>query len=408
MRSVSVFAITVVFLSFALPGLAQLEFDPVLGDTIWFDDTEIDQRDRTWVFVIGHVEHDQLIGVNVRVEGDYFSVSPTEFLISDAQEIPVTLYFAPEQAGMFYGRLLFEAIDHNDNQYSYATVLAGRGLNHPAGEIEVDAERFDVQINADRQYADIVFHMTNVGNADLHASIEPSEVGWLRMDGGDRLIQPGVTRNYQGRIAGIAVSGVYETTFVVTTDDTDEARMEIPVRVEVNLPEEVEQRIRLRAGWNLISLNVTPAERYLENGTASMRLVLEPIANSIQLVRDDRGRFIFPRLNHWGFRAWETGKAYQIRVSEEVYLTVTGAPIEASEPVELPQGWSFVAYYPLNRQFANRAFRSLTPDEGYNLIKNGLGQFWAVGRGGFDWEAQPGQGYMVRLNEPMTLRYLEQ
>jgi len=406
MRLWIVISFTVMGMLSGIEAQAQLLFDPELeGETV-FENTVVGEDARIFIAVTGNPQNDVQQIVLDSLEGDCFSVNPREFRIEGGQRVFITLTFSPEAEREYDGRLMVIASSPNGREFVYETELVGLGIGAPEPDIEVDPASVDIELTDDRLEADFVINVFNVGEAQLEVTCDAPEVDWLERDLARVSIAAGANRELPCHVGGIEVSGEYETALILRTNVRDRQVISVPIRVIADIHQDVERRVELRAGWNLISLNIDPGEDYLENGQVSMRLILEPIIDRVRIVKSGDGSFAMPSRDFWGLEEWTTREAYYIYVNMASVLTVTGEPIPPDRPIEIGVGWSYVAYYPNRTMWVDRAFASLVPEEGYNLVKNGRGQFWVLGAGNFgQWDVIPGQGYMVRLHEPMTLRY---
>ncbi len=112
------------------------------------------------------------------------------------------------------------------------------------------------------------------------------------------------------------------------------------------------QTIPLASGWNLVSLNVSPADHDL--GT-----VLAPISASVMQVKGLEGIY-FPGNPYSTLSAVTDGKAYNIQLSADAAWTVAGTQIPAATPLALEDGWNMAAYLPQSPMPVATALQSVS------------------------------------------------
>jgi hypothetical protein len=127
----------------------------------------------------------------------------------------------------------------------------------------------------------------------------------------------------------------------------------------------VEQRISLRAGWNMVSLSVMPEDNALGN-------VLAEVQEDIVLVRDQAGRVYSDVYGVYGFNEWKESESYQLYSKRPVTLVVRGTPLRAEDvAIEIEKGWNAVPFILSEQMPVRDAFESIlsilvlaTDDEG--------------------------------------------
>ena len=149
--------------------------------------------------------------------------------------------------------------------------------------------------------------------------------------------------------------------------------------------------IDLRLGWNMISSNVVPVD-------SDLRVILESIIDNVFIIKNAAGRFSIPPLNFWGLSEWDSSQGYQIRVTAESILPITGTLIPVDTPIHLRRGWSMIAYYPEMLLAERVAFANVV--DILFLAKNWRGRFYRppIDFSNMD-DLEPGQGYQVRMTE---------
>jgi len=172
----------------------------------------------------------------------------------------------------------------------------------------------------------------------------------------------------------------------------------------------VVREIELKAGWNLISFDVQPADGRLPE-------VLESIAGSYKLVQGFDpvlgGLTFDPELMEFSTLYEMDGKhGYWVWVEEDCALTVRGRELAERQRLSLRTGWNLISYLPDEPRPVAEALRSM---EGkYERVVG-----WEPGVGSVTYdpalpgplcelqEMKPGRGYWVRMREPGVLVYGE-
>lgn len=168
------------------------------------------------------------------------------------------------------------------------------------------------------------------------------------------------------------------------------------------------QSIELTAGWNMISVGLTPT------GSAKLIDVLQPLidAQRLEKVIDEKGRTIENLGNSWfesiGDLLFTEG--YQVKVNQNTMLEIEGAPIQLPLNIELVPGWNMISFPALNEQNAMDVLQTLIDDG--NLLKamdekgssiEELAGNWYNFIGNF----VPGKGYKVKVAQACTLTIYE-
>jgi len=390
----------------ASPLLAQLRFDPALGNVIRFEDTVVGEAARVFIAAIGSPNQDARQDVRAETNGAPFSVAPARFWIEPDQRVFLTITFAPGAAGVYQGRLTVSCNTPEGREIRYETQLVGTGIEPPQPEMVIEPDNIALQLDDEQPEADFSINISNAGDALLTVNIDAPQQNWLSRDLARIQLNPGANRDLPCHIRNINENGEYDGELTFRSNDPDRPVVTVPIHVSADFIDDVEQHIQLSGGWNLVSINVSPADRYILDGRVSLRLILEPILNRIAVIKAGDGRFCLPGYGYWGIDEWRAGEAFYIKVNIQTELVVLGEPIPPNRPIELPIGWSYAAYYPNQQMRVDVAFQSLVPQNGHNFIKNDRGRFWVLGGNNFDpWYAAPGEGYLVRLKEPMRLIY---
>lgn len=197
--------------------------------------------------------------------------------------------------------------------------------------------------------------------------------------------------DYEGQPTGVAIENISITEAGISADWI----------VGVDPPPLFRQSINLRAGWNLISFRVAPADLNIATIVASL------VENDILIfVKDGSGRFYSPDHGFNNIPFWEVNEAYFLNLSDTSNLTIEGEEIEFDREIHLHDGWQTIAYFP---EVSMRVEHALADLEGSLIIaKDDDGRFF-LPRFGFSnmnrWS--PGEGYLIKINGEHAHRYPE-
>jgi hypothetical protein len=170
------------------------------------------------------------------------------------------------------------------------------------------------------------------------------------------------------------------------------------------------QTIELRAGWNWVSFCIETSLDSLLGALSNKGLI---IATSNDGTSSANMTLTYNELaNSWdgNLTVLDFTKMYQIQVSEDCTISVTGKKIKASDlDIILNPGWTFISY-PLDKEMPfTEALSYLIPAEG-DRIKGKSGE--AMYEEGYGWDGnmdklKPNQGYMFysASSEVRILRY---
>jgi PKD repeat protein len=172
-----------------------------------------------------------------------------------------------------------------------------------------------------------------------------------------------------------------------------------------------DQILELTAGWNLISLYVTPPRTSIDE------LFLPLVGNNtLRKVMDEEG-FTYEYLgdlggwqNHIGH--WQNSEGYKVNVNAATQMTVTGPLVPLPLTVPLATGWNIISFPVTSPGDAEEMIRPLRDagvlvkvmDEAGNSIEDlGLLGGWINHIGDF----LPGRGYKVRVSAGTSLTLQE-
>ncbi len=162
--------------------------------------------------------------------------------------------------------------------------------------------------------------------------------------------------------------------------------------------------VNLLAGWTWLSTNRTPPDPAV-NG------VLEDlfVANG-DLIKSQTQFALFDEAAGWAGSLTQIvpGPGYLAHLTASNTLLLAGTPVDvAATPVALSAGWTWVGFLPQASYPLDHALQNVTAQTD-DLIKGqfGFAQYLA----GYGWvgsleEMRPGEGYMMKMQQPATLTY---
>ena len=184
-------------------------------------------------------------------------------------------------------------------------------------------------------------------------------------------------------------------------------------------PEERDLDVAFRAGWNLISINVSPGEEMYAEGEErgpdvilmTEQLRIDEDNHNIRLLKDERGRFFSPTWEFNNIPYWDLNQGYFVNVIEEIETIWAGEPIPFDADIPIAVGWNIISYFPTYRLSARAPnFPVLAPIiDNVRLAKNGRGQFLSTAwefSNMVDWRES--QGYLINVIDDCIFNYPEE
>jgi len=160
-----------------------------------------------------------------------------------------------------------------------------------------------------------------------------------------------------------------------------------------------EVNMRLNEGWNQVSINVLPDD-------LDVPAILAPLVEDdlVILAKDGQGRFFLPEAGFCNIPNWNVVEGYQIAVTEDCELTVTGDIVPFDTPIDLLEGWNLGAYLPVVPVDAIAALSGIRDQ--LIIAKDGLGQFYVTEFGFSNMgNLVELQGYQYNVSEDVQLVY---
>ena len=157
--------------------------------------------------------------------------------------------------------------------------------------------------------------------------------------------------------------------------------------------------IPLLAGWNHVSSNIMPY-RY------TMEAVFEDILDNVLIIKNGNGEVNWPQFKVEQIEEWVITDGYQVKMSVADTLIIHGLTALPENVVYELNGWNFISFLGPDGRSPDQAFGSII--DSIVLAKDGWGQvFWP--QYGIDQigALRIGQGYLVKVSEPVTFSYVE-
>ncbi len=178
----------------------------------------------------------------------------------------------------------------------------------------------------------------------------------------------------------------------------------------IELVEGTEMEIDLIRNWNLISLNVIPLDSNLWAGNPGPEIIpmMEQFGDNLHLMKDEHGRFYWPRHNFNNIPYWDLTTGYQVKVDSATHGSWSGSRIPASADIPIDRGWNMIAYFPTYELDASSPdFYAVSPILEHIIhAKNRSGQFMRPTRNFSNMEPwRESQGYQIKVDADVILNY---
>jgi len=211
-----------------------------------------------------------------------------------------------------------------------------------------------------------------------------------------------------GKDTSFTVTGLFNDTtyyFAIKAYDISGNTSDYSISINATPSSMKYQNTQLTEGWNLISFNVSPENKQMDD-------MLQPLIDSAYLIKaiDENGNFVqeIPGtgwLNTIGEMKNEEG--YYVKVSADTDLASNGLRSNISTSIPLTQGWNIMGYPLENNQDAMNAYGNLINENKLVKVINESGGFIEnipeVGWINTIGNLEPGEGYYIKLNTDDTL-----
>ena len=172
----------------------------------------------------------------------------------------------------------------------------------------------------------------------------------------------------------------------------------------------------IHEGWNLMSINIYPDERYyIENEDRGgpdveymMHAAMPDLDDHPILMKDEDGRFWASAWAMCFLPFWDLNEGYMMKFGRDVELFWHGELIPADNEITIEEGWNFIAYLPTYQLPCTApdfyAFESII--DAVLMVKNEDGNFFVPQ---FEFSnlppLKPGKGYQIKVSEELVFTY---
>ena len=160
------------------------------------------------------------------------------------------------------------------------------------------------------------------------------------------------------------------------------------------------QNLACTANWNWIALNVAPLSPAVTD-------VLAPLGDNGLKIRSLQGEAVYEAGKGWSgsLTNLESGRGYLLQLAAGQSFSVKAPAIPVSLPVNLNQGWNWVAYLPFTALPVEQALAPIA-NQLYQIKGQQRSAMFVEGRWIGDLtELEPGQMYKISMTAPATLTW---
>ena len=194
----------------------------------------------------------------------------------------------------------------------------------------------------------------------------------------------------------------YSNSSLIFGDDTLQPGYGSFIFVKATLPsvqtQIQSQNISLVSGWSMISTYIEPMNNNVEN-------IFSPIVQDVVIVKDGAGMVFWPQYNINNIDSFTIGMGYQIKMSNQNTLQVSGEQIiPENEIVPYPAGWSLIAYLLDSLSSLETYLNPFLSD--ITIVKDDIGNvFWPAYYINMIGNMTPGEGYQMKLANATNFTY---
>jgi len=175
--------------------------------------------------------------------------------------------------------------------------------------------------------------------------------------------------------------------------------------------------VPFNAGWNLISLNVTPGQEFYTRAEGpDVRRMMEQfrfgennVSHHVMLMKNERGFFYAPSNHDFNnIPFWNLTEGYLVKMDQATEGVWSGEAIPADADVPIASGWNMIAYFPTYQLACQRnTFYAFSPIMDFVVLaKDGFGRFASVRNNFSNMEPwREGRGYQINASQACVLNY---
>ena len=157
------------------------------------------------------------------------------------------------------------------------------------------------------------------------------------------------------------------------------------------------QEIALSEGWGIWST-------YIDVNNVNIASIFSEIASSIVIVKDQNGDVYWPQYNLNSIGSLQNGSAYQIKMSNNENLIMSGELVSSDFYIPLNGGWSLLGYLNLDCNNTENMMSSIVNDLVIMKDENG-NVYWPEFGLNSIGNMCPGKGYQIKMNNAVFFNY---
>lgn len=380
-------------------GNSQPRFEPNLNQGFRFQDTQVNETSSLELTVMGNGNP---WNIRMSVDNDAFDVNPANRNVGAREAFVFELQFTPEEVENYRARLTIVAMGADGRGIMFSANMEGTGVGGDP-EIEINPDRMSFVIDRENDQDQATIRISNVGDGLLEAELEIEDIDWVEIVDMERVYEIEADESVEVQLTtteDIPENGEHQGILMISSNDPENDRLEVPLLLTVDLAEIGLQEIEMRQGWNMISANRIFGEDFVDDEGPDMELILEDIIDQIILVKDRQGRFCSPEFDYWGIPFWGEDQGYLVKTTEEFTFEILGELIPWDREINLNMGWNMVAYYPeYSFDHLGDALQDLIDRDLLILAKDGFGRFVAPEYGFWGVYVRPGMGILMKVTE---------
>jgi len=352
---------------------------------------------------------------------NWFAWDPTDGSLEPDEDIDITATIDPEGMieGIYEGVFMILTNDPEMPVLEIPITIAYGGVEPPTMVTDVE-EAYGFDMNVADDPASVMFTIgaeAGEDRVDLTFDID-LDAGWASVDPANGRLDAGTEVEVELTVnpAGLEPDTEYNATMMIVSNDPENREIAVDITLTTD-PDLRTITLDLAENWNMISINVDPAQFYADDEERGPDVIemFDGLRNDegdhrIALLKNEDGLFYAPA---WGFNNipfWNLPEGYQVNMTEAIEYDIEGTPIDADADVPLEPLWNLVAYFPTYDLDASAPdFYVLSPViENVFLAKDGNGLFLSpqFRFSNMDPWTQ-GQGYQIKVTgeEEIVLNY---
>jgi hypothetical protein len=154
----------------------------------------------------------------------------------------------------------------------------------------------------------------------------------------------------------------------------------------------------LDEGWNIVSSYINPVE-------ADLGVLFKDVLSNLSIVMNNNGDVYWPEFDVDEIGTWDIREGFQVYMNESDTLVLSGEFITPEDtPISLTTGWNLIAYLWDQPIPVETALENISSS--LVIVANNAGElYWPEFEINDIGLMQPGEGYRIFVNNPVTLIY---